>query len=166
VPSPARADRRPPPVRRSISRPHVSPSLSLPPCGPALSASWPVVRSCVCVAVPRATLASLSPLLQPLARADRTHTRRDRRSHVASQRQTGIPTPPQVPAHPHLPLPHSFHPCTLTRATRTRSSSSPELPRRQASCARIRPQQSSDTVPDRAPPSSGTASPSFSPHQR
>jgi hypothetical protein len=46
---------------------------------------------------------------------------------------------------PASPLRHSFRPCTLTRVAQARSSSSLELPRK-ASCARIRPQQSSATA--------------------
>jgi hypothetical protein len=43
------------------------------------------------------------PPLQLLACADRTHARRDRRAHVATQRQIGTRPPLQVPAYPHLP---------------------------------------------------------------
>jgi hypothetical protein len=68
-----------------------------------LSALRPVMRSRVCAAVPRASLTSPFPLLQPLACTDRTHARRDRRAHIATQLQTGTSTPLQVPTHPHFP---------------------------------------------------------------
>jgi hypothetical protein len=55
------------------------------------------------VAVPRAPLASPCPLLQPLAYADRADARRDHRAHIASQRQTGIPTPSSSPRTPPPP---------------------------------------------------------------
>jgi hypothetical protein len=86
--------------RRALSARWPSPSL---PSGVALSAPWHVVRSRVGVAVPRAPLASPSPLLQPLACADRAHAHRDRRAHVASQRQTSIPTPSSSPRTPPPP---------------------------------------------------------------
>jgi hypothetical protein len=85
--------------RAQLARWH-SPSL---PSGVALSAPWPVVRSRVCVAVPRAPLVGPSPLLQSLACADRAHARRDRCAQVASQRQTGIPTPFSSPCTPPPP---------------------------------------------------------------
>jgi hypothetical protein len=147
--APARADKRPrllavdlaPAFPLPRSHRHVGPSCrrlaqlarwpspSLP-SGVTLSAPWPVVRSRVCVAVPRAPLASPSPLLQPLACADRAYARRDRCTHATSQRQTGILTPSSSPRTPPPPLPYSFRPCTLTQATRTHSSSFPKLPRR------------------------------------
>jgi hypothetical protein len=66
----------------------------------------------VCAAVPRAPLASPSPLLQPLACADRAHARRDRRAHIATQRQTGFPTPsssPRIPPPPPASLISPLH---------------------------------------------------------
>jgi hypothetical protein len=45
---------------------------------------------------------SLPLLLQPLACADRAHARRDRRSHVATQLQTGTLTPSTSPRTPHF----------------------------------------------------------------
>jgi hypothetical protein len=71
--------------------------------GVALSALRPVMRSRVCAAVPRAPLASPSPLLQPLACADRAHARRYRRAHVATKIQTDTPTPSTSPRTPHFP---------------------------------------------------------------
>ena len=45
-----------------------------------------------------------SPLLQQLACADRAHARRDRRAHIATQLQTGTPTPSTSPrTHPSPP---------------------------------------------------------------
>jgi hypothetical protein len=75
------------------------------------------VHSCVCAAVPRAPLASPSPLLQLLTCADRAHARRDRRAHVTTQLQTGTPTPSTSPRTPPLP------PCLAHFA----SAHSPEL---------------------------------------
>jgi hypothetical protein len=68
-----------------------------------LSAPWPVVCSCVCAAVLWALLASPFPLLQPLACADHAHACRDRRTHVATQRQTSILTPSSTPRVPPPP---------------------------------------------------------------
>jgi hypothetical protein len=98
--APAQYDRWSPPISGGSRARTPSPSLSLPPCGPTLSTPWPVARSCVRVAVLRAPLASLSPLLQPLARV-RAH--RDRRAHVASRCQTNTSTPSSSPRTPSLP---------------------------------------------------------------
>jgi hypothetical protein len=68
-----------------------------------LSAPWPVARSRVCVDVLRATLASPPPLLQPLARADRVHARRDPHAHVAPNAKLSSRPPPQVPTRTHFP---------------------------------------------------------------
>jgi hypothetical protein len=45
----------------------------------------------------------LSPLLQPLAYADRAHARRDRHAHVTTQLQTSTPTPSTSPRTPPPP---------------------------------------------------------------
>jgi hypothetical protein len=91
-----------------------SPSPSLA-SGAASSAPWPVARSCAYVAVPRALLASLSPLLQLFACADCAHAHRDRRAHVTSQRKIVVSTPfsspcthPLPPSHIHFALAHSL----------------------------------------------------------
>jgi hypothetical protein len=140
-----------------------SPSL---PIRAALLAPWPVARWCIHVAVSQAPLASPSPLLQPLIHADRTRACRDRRAHIASQHQTTVSTPCSSPCTHPLPLYLICFALTHSPALRARSPSSLELPRCQASCARIRPQQSSATILDRAPPPPGTASSSFLPHLR
>ena len=66
-------------------------------------------------------------------REPRTRTPRSPRPrrHPAPNRH---PTPSTSPRTPHFPLPLSFRLCPLTRAARARSSSSPELPRRQTPC--------------------------------
>jgi hypothetical protein len=60
--------------------------------------------------------------------------------------------PPHVPARTHFPSSSFILPLHTHLTASACSSSSPELPRRQASCASIRPQQSSPAIPDRAPP--------------
>jgi hypothetical protein len=101
-----------------LSAPHPAYSLALSLSllsGAASSVPWPVVRSCACVAVPRASLASPSPLLQPSARTDRPHTHRDCLAHVASQRKPVVSTPLLRSLHaPTSPLPHPLCPCALT----------------------------------------------------
>jgi hypothetical protein len=79
------------------------------------SPCWRPGLSCVCVSVslfsgPRSPV--LLPLLQPLACADRTHARRDRHAHVATQRLTGTPTPstsPRIPPPPPASLISPLH---------------------------------------------------------
>jgi hypothetical protein len=61
------------------------------------------VFACLCCCLVGPARQSVSPLLQPLACADRAHTRRDRRTHVATQRQTGTPTPSTSPRTPPPP---------------------------------------------------------------
>jgi hypothetical protein len=68
-----------------------------------LSLHWPVVRSCAYVAVPRAPLASPSPLLQLYVCADRAHAHRDHPVHVASQRKIAVSTPSSSPCTHPLP---------------------------------------------------------------
>jgi hypothetical protein len=138
VPAPARP-------RSLTGAPHLSASTcaSLPLslslfCGVTLSALWLVVCSRVCAAVPRASLArplpppSTARLRGPRARTPRSP--RPRHHPAPNQHPDPLYKSPHTPT---SPLPRSFRLCPLIRAARTRFSSSPELPRRQASCSRI-----------------------------
>jgi hypothetical protein len=101
--APSVSDRRTPPVG-------VDPRLSPSRC----SVGSPCRRfgpSCARVSVPLSRGPRLPvppPLFQPLACADRAHARRDCRTHVATQLQTGTPTPSTSPRTP-PPLPCLTH---------------------------------------------------------
>jgi hypothetical protein len=161
-----------------LARARPPPSPLSPPCGSVLSAPRPASSTTLSLSaqwgrlvgtLARCALACLcrcfvSPACQSLSSPATARPRGPRARTSRSSRPRRLPAPNhrldpllKSPHTPTSPLPHSFRPCTLTRAARARSSSSPELPHRQASCARIQPQQSSTTIPDRALPPSGTA---------
>jgi hypothetical protein len=78
--------------------------------------------------------------------ADHAHTHRDRRAHVASQRQTAVSTPPQVPAHTRFPSASFISPLHTHPSCASPFIKFAGAPPRKASCARIRPQQSFATA--------------------
>jgi hypothetical protein len=99
--APSVSDRRAPPVGADPRLSSLSPSRCLvgTPCRrfglSCARASMPLSH------VPRSSVPS--PLLQPLACVDRAHARQDCRAHVATQLQTGTPTPSTSPCTPPLP---------------------------------------------------------------
>jgi hypothetical protein len=71
--------------------------------GRPIGASARYALACLCRCPVGPAHQSLPLLLQPLACADRTHARRDRHTHVATQLQTGTLTPSTSPRTPHFP---------------------------------------------------------------